>query len=437
MKIRFILFICFITLLNAKNNHTVYNQGKILEIIHAQTDVNNAEFVIKEGVPYLEIKNVGRVFHPAWTGLYALQYANQKSFYPKKVEPNEKLFFHLVNVLEKNLTYLDDDSAVWLYKFDDTYNNVYIKAPWFSSFAQAVGIEVFVTAYKKTKDKKYLELAKKVAKPLFTPLSGNGLLYQNGEDIWFEEIPLKNNPTHILNAHLRSLIALDMLYKATNENMYKKHFDNGLATLKKWLPYYDTGSWLRYDRNPKYKQLFRITNPYGFRTVPLAIDSISILDENQNVLMKEDIGDRDDFDSNKSIYLSGIDWRSEYKENNTTLRTIKSVIPTDFKTEFENQKLVAPYTFLNIKFPNTKEKEYFLKIEYVDKIKGNLILQNRTIMPKIKFKDVKNGIFLLKDDDKRRSLIVKIDEKDLGYHTGLSYAKKTLFVSQKTFSYNK
>lgn len=72
----------------------------IKEKVETQTDVNNATFIIKNAIPYLDIQNVGVVFHPAWTGLYALQYANSESYYPKEVEPNEKLFFHLIKVLE-------------------------------------------------------------------------------------------------------------------------------------------------------------------------------------------------------------------------------------------------------------------------------------------------------------------------------------------------
>jgi len=412
-------------------NNTSYNQGKILEKIETQTDVNNATFIIKNGVPYLDIQNVGVVFHPAWTGLYALQYANSESYYPKEVEPNEKLFFHLLKVLEENLTHLEKDSAVWLYGFDNTYNNVYIKAPWYSSFAQAIGIEVFITAYEMTKDKKYLELAKKVAKPLITPIENGGLLYSKDSDIWFEEIPLKEKPTHILNAQLRSLIALDMLYKHSEEKIYKDYFEKGLKTLQKWLPGYDAGYWLKYDLNPSYTQLFRITNPYGFETAELAIDTISILDKNQNVLFKEDIGDGDDFDTNKPIYVSGIDWKSEYKDGNLTLREIKSSLSVDSKTEFESQSLAGPYTFLNINFPKTEEKEYFVKIDYKDNQKGNLVLQKRGIAPNIKFEDVTNGIFLLKGDKENRSLIVKIDESSLGYHVGLSYAWRHYLYLEK------
>lgn len=152
----------FFNACSGDNKSVSYNQGKILEKLETQTDVNNATFIIKEGVPYLDIQNVGVVFHPAWTGIYALQYANSESYYPKEVEPNEKLFFHLVKVLEEKLTYLGKDSAVWIYDFDNTYNNVYIKAPWYSSFAQAIGIEVFITAYEKTIRTKYRKNNKRV-----------------------------------------------------------------------------------------------------------------------------------------------------------------------------------------------------------------------------------------------------------------------------------
>ena len=141
----FFLNIFFITILLAKG---LYNNGKILDQVEDQTDVNNAVFVIKDGVPYLDIKNVGLVVHPAWTAIYALQYAGVDSFYQTEVTKNTELFFKLLKVLEDKLVYLEDDNAVWLYDFDDTYNNVYIKAPWYSSFAQSIGIEVFITAYK-------------------------------------------------------------------------------------------------------------------------------------------------------------------------------------------------------------------------------------------------------------------------------------------------
>lgn len=417
----FFLNIFFITILLAKG---LYNNGKILDQVEDQTDVNNAVFVIKDGVPYLDIKNVGLVFHPAWTAIYALQYAGVDSFYQTEVTKNTELFFKLLKVLEDKLVYLEDGNAVWLYDFDDTYNNVYIKAPWYSSFAQAIGVEVFITAYKETKDKKYLNLAKQVAQSLITPLKNNGLMFVDGDDVWFEEIPLKDDPTHILNAHLRSLIALDMLYESSGEQIYKEFFNRGFATLKRWLYKFDTGYWLKYDLNPNYKQLFRITNPYGFKTVELPIDSISILDKNGNTIIKEDIGDHDDFDENKSIYLSGIDWKLQNIDNNITLRSMQAVFPANFKEEFESQKLTAPYTFINVNFPKKSNNEYFLKIDYKDNIKGNLVLQQRTISPGLKFHTVDNGIFLLKGDNKPKSLITKIGEKDLGYHVGSSYAWK-------------
>ena len=105
----FFLNIFFITILLAKG---LYNNGKILDQVEDQTDVNNAVFVIKDGVPYLDIKNVGLVFHPAWTAIYALQYAGVDSFYQTEVTKNTELFFKLLKVLEDKLVYLEDDNAV-------------------------------------------------------------------------------------------------------------------------------------------------------------------------------------------------------------------------------------------------------------------------------------------------------------------------------------
>lgn len=401
-----------------------------LSSLPKQTDVNNAKFLLRDGVPYLDIKDVGVVFHPAWTGIYALQYAGVESYYPINVKEDRDMFFNVVKILEKNLSF-NNESAYWTYKFDNTYNNVSIKSPWISSFAQAIGIEVFVTAFRLSNNKHYLELAQKIAKPLFVPISEGGLLYQQGQDIWFEEIPIKDNSTHILNAHLRSLIALDELYKETKKDLYKDYFDKGLATLKKWMPRFDTGTWLKYDLNPNPNLLFRITNPYGFDTQELALDSISLLDENHNVIIHSDLGDEDDFDGAKPIYLSGIDWYSEELNSSQTLRRIKASTPSDFLSEYNSEKLLSPYTYINVRIPYSDSKQFLLKINYKDNVQGNLVLQKRSISPKIKFKNVDNGIFLMKGDGTDKSLFVRIYETDLGYPVGHSYAVNHLLYLEK------
>lgn len=411
-----------IKLTNVEDPSNTLNQGDITDSIPNQTDVNNAKFVIKEGVPYLDIEGVGEVFHPAWTGIYALQYAGMESYYPKKVDPNNKLFLHLVKVLEEKLK-IQNGNYYWLYSFDNSYNNVTIHAPWVSSFAQAIGVEVFVAAYKLTKQDKYLELAKKAVKPLTVPLSDGGLLFHDGNDIWFEEIPLKEKPTHILNAHLRSLIAINELYEVTKDPIYKDFFDRGLITLLKWLPKFDTGSWLKYDLNPNYHQLFRITNPYGFSTPEVPIESISILDENQKLLVYSDIGDSDDFDVSKPVFISGTDWLIDKTSEKLSYRSNKTSIPEDFNSELSSDKLSSPFSFININFPKSNTNKYYLKIDYLDSKKGNLVLQRRSISPKIKFKDVDGGIFLLTGSGLKRSLQVKIDQSDLGYPVGNTYSK--------------
>ena len=64
-------------------------------------------------------------------------------------------------------------------------------------------------------------------------------------------------------------------------------------------------------------------------------------------------------------------------------------------------------------------------------------MQQRAISPKIKWKDVDNGIFLLMGDKKNKSLIVKIKQSDLGFTVGLSYAWKHYLYLKKLYEITK
>lgn len=415
------------------NNASDFNQGGYINLAEegTQTDVDQAKHLFdKSGIPILEIEGVGKQNHPAWTGLYALEYL-------EKGEMDK--FWACVNWLKENLV-RQNGYDVWLYEFDNTYNDINIKAPWYSGFGQALGIEALVAAYKESKDQVYLDTAVKAAEVLFVPISEKGLLFESGEDIWFEEIPVPvENPSHILNGHMRALLAIKYLAEVTGNNEYNDWFEKGSETLKKWLPNYDTGYWLRYDLNPKKDELlFRFNNPYGYQLPNLAIDKISLKDPVSNEEVTLDVGS--DVDANSSLRIAGNDWGTIEDLDGKTVRRIKEIIPT-----IDHEKLDgdfdSPSTYFYLKLPsewkNNLRNDWFeLTVHYKDEKKGNITVQQRSIAPGKTFQNMRDGDLLLTGSGEWREWKIPVRVSDLGYWVGSSYGDKHLEYLTKLTKYD-
>lgn len=202
----------------------------------AQTDIQNAQHVtLPNGVPLLKVENfTSPIENPAFIAIYAHHYAGMTEFDDAPyVNKDDQKFFACIEWLS---THLKEQKGLWVwhYDFDHTYNDIQIKAPWYSAFGQAVGIEALLLAHEKSKDTKYVDLAKKAAECFFIEIKDGGVKFQKDNDIWLEEVTFPNdNPPHILNGHMRALIALNKLYEATKIKKYKELFDIGIETLSK------------------------------------------------------------------------------------------------------------------------------------------------------------------------------------------------------------
>lgn len=450
-KILFIFSVLLFTVITNSYSQETYNYGYYLTKTGKQTLIEKAKFITtQEGIPMLEVEGLGKIEHPALIAIYALQYGGGESFFSKKVEVDNTKFLNCIHWLEENQkeikTKSGDSIYVWLYNFDNIYNNVYIKAPWYSSFAQAIGIEAFLLAFEKTSDSKYIELAERAAKVLFVDINDGGLLFKgrvnNKDIIWFEEIPAPAyNPPHILNAHLRTLIALYKLYKITHNEIYKNWFKEGLNSLKIMLPLYDTGYWLKYDLNLPDKILLRFNNPYGNELYPLAIEKIEFEDNKNKIKYAESLGQMDDFNTNKKIFISGIDWQVESKDGEKDIRRLKSVLPSSFTEEINNSTFLPPHTYVYISIPkqknNLRTEPFFIKITYKDEKKSNINLQIRSIMPKINFIDIPNGNLLLEGSSNYKTWLIPIYTKQIGWFVGELYAEKHYLYLKEIYKLSK
>lgn len=395
-------------------------------VFPVQTDVDRAEHLVdSKGVPLLKIAGIGEKHNPAGVAIYALAYAGAEVYDPKLANlRNPEKFDACIAWLEQNLKKQPNGPWLWEYGFDSTYNDISIKAPWSSAFAQATGIQAFVAAYKRTGNDKYLKLANKAAQSLFMPLDKGGFLFQTGNDIWFEEIPQPiDNPSHILNGHMRVLLALKELADVSGDTTIAGWLKRGTDTLYRWLPRYDTGYWLRYDLNPRKNDLlFRFANPYGFANHPLAVDKITLRDPISKQEVVLDVGKQGDAEGANRI--AGIHWGQIETLAGKTVRRL-----TPATLENKPDEMAAPHSYFYLALPgewkdNLRDQWYEMTIDYYDDAAANITVQQRAVSPGATFRDMRDGDLHLAGAGQWRKWIVPVRPTDLGYWVGLSYADK-------------
>ncbi|TKR56515.1 hypothetical protein D7I39_04000 [Allopusillimonas ginsengisoli] len=426
-KLRAVLILIFILGVWLPDQTFAQASGSGAQVdVGAQTDVDGARHTVDaEGVPMLEIKNVGKVHHPAWTALYALSYAGIEVYDSSLglVKDHDK-FEACIRWLMSNLKQDSHGLWVWEYSFNSTYNDVSMRSPWSSAFAQATGIQALLAAYRLDGNKQALDAATRAAVSLMTPISKGGFQFESGADMWFEEIPASaDNPSHILNGHMRVLLALKELVDITGEADVKQSLKVGLDTLYRWLPLYDTGYWLRYDLNPKKEELlFRLANPYGFKNLALAIDKIRLVDPDTGKEAVLDVGAPDDAEG--PLRIAGTDWSAAEKIDD---RSVRRLVPSELDNTPD--RVGAPHTYFYFELPaewknNLRRNNYNLFIDYLDDHAGNVAVQQRSIAPGIAFKDVRDGDLHLTGENIWRTWMIPVRVNDLGYWVGFTYAEK-------------
>lgn len=395
-----------------------------------QTPVEKATFSFKDGVPVKTIEGVGDVQDIGAIAPYVLHYMGEESYQPKGgIPPQEYSEAKCIQWIKDNAENVRAEVKGWSYSFDNTYNDVTIYAPWYSAFGQACGIEALAAWYRRTGDAEALEIAKQAAQLLFLPIEDGGLLFSHGDDIWFEEVPRNENgvePSHILNGHMRALLALHKLYDTCGDKELLKWYDRGVASLLRWLPAYDTGYWLRYDLNPKKKGLlFRFNEPNGGVLPALALDEIRLEDPASGKSVVIDAGAAGDMKDTRDAYLAGIDWQAESILDGHNVRRLLSVTPVSDVGVFG----AKPNSYFYLKLPaewndNLRKKPWNMVIKYKDEAPGTIVIEQRSIAPDEEFVAMRNGTIVLKGDGKWRIWRFAMQPQDIGWPVGVTYAEK-------------
>jgi heparosan-N-sulfate-glucuronate 5-epimerase len=143
--------------------------------------------------------------------------------------------------------------SIWEFDFTWPWYNE-LTPPYYSGYAQAVGIVVLARAYDLTNNTMYLDEANKAFQAFLFDYDDGGVTTiedDKGDLMFIHELGKPGfQKTYILNGQTGALLYIWQFYEITNNPVSKSIFDKGINYLKHNLWKYDTGSWSHYDLKP-------------------------------------------------------------------------------------------------------------------------------------------------------------------------------------------
>nr|HMT30371.1 D-glucuronyl C5-epimerase family protein [Bacteroidia bacterium] len=158
-------------------------------------------------------------------------------------------FLNQVKYLLDSNSYHQIDEASIAYPYNINFHD--LKPPWYSALAQSEAISVLVRYYALTKDRKALPVLVQLKNFMVTEQEGNcGTKSITPEgNIWYEEYPNSKQERQVLNGFLLATVALyeySHLFPEDTESQVQ--YKNTIKSIKESFKFYDTGSWLKYNR---------------------------------------------------------------------------------------------------------------------------------------------------------------------------------------------
>ncbi|QDF29513.1 D-glucuronyl C5-epimerase family protein [Halarcobacter anaerophilus] len=235
MKKIFILF--FILVLGIViYYYSKFNYPKPYALVNSNVAKYAKQNEDSKGIPLLKFK--GRnIYYPINISQVALHY--YKNYYETNNENSKKYFLKLAQWHLNNFT----DNGKWggWYCEDNLRESSYnLPSRWISAMSQGFGLSVMIEAYGLTKNKRYLDIAKKVLNSFEISTVDGGISSNWGNNIWFEEYPTTPQK-HVLNGFIFALAGLYDYYKYTKNEKAKILFEDGITALKEHISSFDAG----------------------------------------------------------------------------------------------------------------------------------------------------------------------------------------------------
>jgi hypothetical protein len=317
----------------------------------------------------------------------------------------------------------DDKSAVvWTFSFTNTYNDIVTRAPWASAFSQAYISKALNYAYKNIeKSPAMRDLLISAVHAYHVSVKEGGVQSETlfGTP-WFEEVP---NATHILNAHLISIIELTGVAEAMNDKSIALIPQSGLSSLRNMLYLFDTGYWLRYDLNPKKQLLLQLDWREGNKS-PL----ISEIQFQAPQFRKKTILDIDKNSSHKGgeVHLSGREWS---KQETIDGKTVIGFENGYNKNEVARKGGTRHNVYIKVSLPVWDFDDYFdvqahrLVIKYKDIAPGRYTLKIQSIHEgnRLDFVPLHGGVLITTGDGQWKTAVFTIRPQDMGWYKGSEY----------------
>lgn len=120
-----------------------------------------------------------------------------------------------------------------------------LKAPFGSAMAQGMGISVLVRAHLVQPDERYFAAARSALRPFAVLVKDGGVRTVTDGRVFFEEYPTPR-PHHVLNGFIYAIWGLYDLVRLEQQAEAGRLWEEGIATLRDWLPHFDSGRWSWY-----------------------------------------------------------------------------------------------------------------------------------------------------------------------------------------------
>jgi len=200
--------------------------------------IKDEKGVVLYKIPYTQKHD----YYPVYVAEYAL--GNYNKYIDNENEENKEEFLKHVDWLVENI--VDKKNfGVWEHYYTLPYYN--FKTPWIHGMAQGLAVSALLRAYELTKEKKYLDTAKKAYNVFNVPLKKGGVRYiDKQKNIWLEEYSV-TPPPHILNGYIFALLGVYDFYQFTKQEKALELWNEGIKTLEKKLDDYDLGYWSLYN----------------------------------------------------------------------------------------------------------------------------------------------------------------------------------------------
>ena len=196
--------------------------------------------------------------NPTIVANYALEYYAQIPSQDSALA--KRKFIHCARWLLQQLTYVDS-GALYLFNWRQPWYPQ-VGQPFTSGMTSGRALQVFTRAHQLTKDTAYLKASRALLNGYTRPITAGGFTIMEPQGWWFEEIAdTAGHTPRILDGHIYALMGVrdyDSLYPSP---LAKAIFNQGLQSLKYYLPHYGAGTdTMYYDgyRLPadrKYKQI--------------------------------------------------------------------------------------------------------------------------------------------------------------------------------------